>query len=111
MQLIDPAPPEIRNHPLLMSGRIEAALIGGGKPEELKQSLNQIAKASEKLSLGDRVQVDFNLGMAYLRIGENQAAEQAWNQAAELQPQRSRHSLDVVQLGARHRRLSEDEGN
>ncbi len=86
MQIIESAPAEIRNHPLLISGRIEAALIGGGKPEVIKQSLNQIAKASEKLPIGDRLQVDFNLGMAYLRIGENQAAEQIWNEAVQLQP-------------------------
>jgi cellulose synthase operon protein C len=86
MQIVDSAPPEIRNHPLLISCRIEAYLTGGGKPDEIKQSLNEITQAAEKLPANDRTQVYINLGMGYLRIGENQVAEQTWNRAAELQP-------------------------
>ena len=86
MQIIDSAPPEIRNHPVMLAGRIEACLRGGGKPAEVKLSLSQIAQTAEKLPPNDRAQIDYNLGMAYLRIGENQAAEQIWNQAAQLQP-------------------------
>ena len=54
MQIIESAPPEIHNHPVLLAGRIEACLRGGGKPAEVKLSLNQIAQTAEKLPPTDR---------------------------------------------------------
>ena len=49
MQMIESAPAEIRNHPVMISGRIEATLLRGGKREELLQRLGEIAPLAEKL--------------------------------------------------------------
>ncbi|HEY2828392.1 MAG TPA: hypothetical protein VGJ04_12395, partial [Pirellulales bacterium] len=66
MQIIESASPEVRNNPMLIAGRVEAVLVGGGKPEEIKSSLQEIERSAEKLPTDDRVRIFGNLGMASL---------------------------------------------